>query len=481
MSNQNKQLFRQSSLERLSSPEQLDQLMQVVKPRSWIPLSTLGCLVAAAVVWSIFGRIPVTVEGRGVLIYPNDVVPLQSKSSGQILDLRIQVGDRVERGQVIGTLDQTDLQKQFQQQQAKLKELQSQDQAVKSLQGEQQEQERRSLQQQRQFLQQRIVEIQNMSPTRRARGSDSIEQQRLFLEQSLRNAKALTSVYQQRLETRRRLAGERIISSDMLLEAETQYLQNSQQIADLQAQLKELTVRETDEETEYVRNLSTIADLQAQLKTVDSREATLKRQDLEASTARQREIQDVQREIARLQVQLRDNSQIVSQHSGRVLELTLTPGQVISAGARIGAIETEDPAGSLVGMTFFTVGDGKKVQPGMTMQITPQTVRRERFGGIVGTITQVSSFPITREAAANVVGNAEVVSSLVAHNQEGLIQVASALQIDPATHTGYRWSSSRGPQIEVSSGTTTLVRVKVDERAPITYVLPILRSTSGIY
>ena len=35
-------IFREESIERLSSPEQLDQLMQVVSRRNWLPLTTLG-------------------------------------------------------------------------------------------------------------------------------------------------------------------------------------------------------------------------------------------------------------------------------------------------------------------------------------------------------------------------------------------------------------------------------------------------------
>ncbi|MEB3358647.1 MAG: hypothetical protein VKK04_18115 [Synechococcales bacterium] len=65
-------LFRKESLERLSSPEQLDQLMQVVNPRSWIPLGALGGLLALGLVWSVFGRIPITVIGHGRLVYPSD-------------------------------------------------------------------------------------------------------------------------------------------------------------------------------------------------------------------------------------------------------------------------------------------------------------------------------------------------------------------------------------------------------------------------
>lgn len=45
-----KQIFREESLERLSSPERLDRLMQIVDRRDWLPLSTLGALVVAAIV-----------------------------------------------------------------------------------------------------------------------------------------------------------------------------------------------------------------------------------------------------------------------------------------------------------------------------------------------------------------------------------------------------------------------------------------------
>lgn len=61
-------LFRQESLERLSSPEQLDQLMQIVTPKSWVPLGTLGVLVLVGLVWSVVGRIPITVTGSGLLV-----------------------------------------------------------------------------------------------------------------------------------------------------------------------------------------------------------------------------------------------------------------------------------------------------------------------------------------------------------------------------------------------------------------------------
>lgn len=74
-------LFRKEALERLSSPEQLDQLMRIVTARSWLPLAALGALIAGGLVWSIVGRIPVTTTGQGALVYadaPNNPLPPNS-------------------------------------------------------------------------------------------------------------------------------------------------------------------------------------------------------------------------------------------------------------------------------------------------------------------------------------------------------------------------------------------------------------------
>ncbi|MBD2564691.1 MULTISPECIES: NHLP bacteriocin system secretion protein [Nostoc] len=481
MSQQKGSIFRKESLERLSSPERVDQLMQVVSPRSWLPLIALGSIVGVAVIWSIYGRIPITVEGQGVLIYPSNVVPLQSKSAGQLMALNIKVGDVIKKGQVFATIDQAELRKELQQQQAKLTQLESQDQAVGSLQGQRLEQEKRSQSQQSQYLQQRILELRAITPLLKTKGNTSIEQQRQGLEQRLKQAQALNPVFLQRMEIRRQFKKEGAISGDEALTAEQEYLQNLEKISDIQNQLKELDVKTTQTEKDYRENLSTISDLQAQLKELDSKQASVAQQDLESVTTRKKEIQEVKREIAQLEVQLGDNSQIISQYSGRILEIMLTRGQVVEAGTRLATIEAENPKSKLIGVTYFPVAEGKKIKPGMKIQITPQTVKRERFGGIVANVTNISRFPITKEAAASEVGNAEVVEGLVSQQKDGLIQIFSDLEIDPSTPSGYKWSSSTGPRLAVSSGTTTVARVKVEERAPITFVLPILRSVSGIY
>jgi HlyD family secretion protein len=474
-------LFRKESLSRLSSPEKLDQLMKVVSPKSWLSLVALGCSVTVGIIWSIYGSIPVTLEGQGVLIYPRKVVPLQSTNSGQVLAVNVKAGDKIKKGQILATIDQSELLKQLQQQRAKLTELKLQEQAANSLQGIRTQQETITNQQQRYYLQQRIQEIQATTPLVKTKNNDSINQQRQSLLQRIKETQALTPNLQERMEIRRKLfEEEKAVTSDVALEAKQQYLENLQKISQFQTELKELDVKEAEQEKTYRENMNAIAELQAQLKRLDSEQASLAEQHLESATIRKKEIQETQREIARLELQLRNNTHIISQHSGRVLELTIAPGMIINQGVRLGNIDQENPVSKLVGVSYFPVAEGKKIQPGMKLQITPQTVKRERFGGIQGTVTAVSPFPISKEEATNLVGSSELVEGLVSQ-RNGVIQVFSQLEIDSTTPSGYKWSSSTGPQLKISPGTTTAVRVKVEELAPISYVLPILRSASGTY
>lgn len=61
-------LFRSVALERLSSPENLDQAMRAVPAKGWIALACLFVFLAAAIVWAFLGEITRQSEGTGVLL-----------------------------------------------------------------------------------------------------------------------------------------------------------------------------------------------------------------------------------------------------------------------------------------------------------------------------------------------------------------------------------------------------------------------------
>jgi multidrug resistance efflux pump len=99
------QVFRQVSLERLSSPEQLDRLIKVTTPKGWIAMSTAAFLILISGVWSFTARIPQRVSSTGVVVAEDSVRQAFASITGQIGDLRVEVGDQVVKDQTLGTIE----------------------------------------------------------------------------------------------------------------------------------------------------------------------------------------------------------------------------------------------------------------------------------------------------------------------------------------------------------------------------------------
>src|SRR5687768_1152181 len=97
-----KSLFREEAMDKMLSPDELDRLMRVTSPRGWLALIGLLALVAAAVVWGVFGTIPVQLSGdKGVLLGGDSRSQAVSQISGLVTDVRVKIGDEVKEGQVL--------------------------------------------------------------------------------------------------------------------------------------------------------------------------------------------------------------------------------------------------------------------------------------------------------------------------------------------------------------------------------------------
>ncbi len=240
-----------------------------------------------------------------------------------------------------------------------------------------------------------------------------------------------------------------------------------------------MQVQKTELQQKYLTSLNNITQIKAELEQLNTRKKQLEQNNLEVSNSEKNQIQEGQQAISLLEKEVADNSMIKSPHAGCILEITASVGQYFNPGNSLGTLQTARTASDMMSVTYFAVRDGKKIHPGMKILITPDTVKRTRFGGIVGTITNISPFPVTTEGATSMIGNSEVAQRLM-DREGGKIEAIAELTLDSQTFSGYKWSSSDGPQLEISLGTTTTVRVTVEERSPITFVLPILRDWSGL-
>ncbi len=93
-----KQIFRQEALDRMSSPEQLDELMPVTSPRGWLALAGIGMVLAVAVLWGMFGRIYTSAKATGVLVRQGGMIRVLTPQDGEVSAVSVDVGDVVRRG-----------------------------------------------------------------------------------------------------------------------------------------------------------------------------------------------------------------------------------------------------------------------------------------------------------------------------------------------------------------------------------------------
>lgn len=270
-------IFRQRSLDRLSSPEQLDQLMRITSCRSWIALLAIGAVVASAVVWGLFGTVATSISEQGMFIRGGGLFAVQTPSAGQVQSVSVGVGQQVTQGQVVA----------------------------------------------------------QVTPLPGADGS-----------------------------------------------------------------------------------------------TIN----------------------------------------VVSPYSGKVLELLVNPGQLVSVAA--GVLNLEESQNPLELVVFFPASVGKQIRTGMQAEVAPSSYSPQQYGYMLASVDYVAPFLSSPPGMMRLLQNQNLVQLFMNQAGSSPIEVHLALNPDTGTPSGYRWSSSRGPDAVITAGTLASVSVAVSQQHPISLVLP---------
>ena len=411
-------IFRKVALERLSSPEQLDQLMQVTDPKGWLALGAMGVLLLTSLAWGVFGSIPTEASGEGILLRQGGVSSLVAAENGQVEEILVSVGDVIEKGQVVARIRQEELLRQIKDSRDKLAAARAEYQDLVRYAGEQ----------------------------RRLRDQD-LAQQRTNLQRSVQALERQVELTRQRIASERDLLKDGLITKQTLLTSEQSLNTAEDQLASARLDLNGLELKRIEAEQQVDQQ-------------IQSREA---------------QIRDLEIELRERQARLGEAARVVSPHAGRVLELLVDRGDVVSPGTPI--LNLEVVSENLMAVLFVPATAGKRVQPGMAVRIAPSTVKREEFGSILGRVTWAAEYPSTSRGMIRLLGNEALAQKLM---QEGPpIQVNVALTRDPSTPSGFRWTSSKGPSLKISSGTLATGDVVVRQEAPINLVIPKLREKLG--
>jgi len=412
-------IFRKVALERLSSPEQLDQLLRVTEPRGWLALGGLGAVIVASLGWAVFGSIPTEARGEGILLRRGGVSSLVAAEAGQVEELLVGVGDVIATGQVVARIRQEELLRQIQDSRDKLTDVRAEYRDLLRYAGEQ----------------------------RRLRERD-LAQQRANLERSIRALEREVELARERVAVEQQLLADGLITKQTLLASEQRLNAAQDRLASARLERNGLELKRLEAEQE-----------------VDQQAAT-----------REAAIRDLELELRERQARLGETARVIAPRAGRVLELLVDRGDVVSPGTPL--LNLEVVSEELMAALFVPAESGKRVRPGMRVRVSPSTVKREEYGSMLGKVVWASDFPSTVRGMTRLLGNDALVQRLM--EQGPLTQVNIALERDPETPTGYRWSSSIGPAVDISSGTLTSGDVVVREERPIRLLLPTLREKLGV-
>jgi HlyD family secretion protein len=412
-------IFRKVALERLSSPEQLDQLMQVTNPQGWLALTGLCALLAAALLWGLFGSVPTETTGEGILLRQGGVSDLVAAGAGQVEEVQVAVGDVIEKGQVVAKIHQELLLRQIDDSRTKEANLQAEYQAV----------------------------VRSSEEQKRLRLRD-LAQQRTNLERTIATLAKNVTLLEERLGAEKKLLDDGLITHQTYLGTEQSLNTSRDQLASSRLELNGLELKDLAAQQQIDQQLET----------------------------RRNAIRDLEIQVREDRAKLAENVGVVSPFSGRVLELLVVRGDVVSPGTPILSVEvlSED----LIAVLFVPAADGKRIHPGMAARVSPTTVKREEYGFLEGRVTWTAAYPSTSRGMIRLLGNEALVAKLMKEGPP--LQINVALERDPRTPTGYRWSSSRGPNLKISSGTLTTGSIIVKQDRPMSLVIPTVREKLGV-
>jgi HlyD family secretion protein len=418
----NESVFRKVALDRLASPEQLDLLMTVTGPRSWLALTAIGILISAALVWGFTGSIPTRIEGQGVLIKAGGVFDVFVQGTGPLADITVAEGADVREGQVIGRIQQPEMETAIRNAKAAL--------------GEQRREHDR---------------LQGFARRDLSLMDDSQQLQRASAEDTVRFSESRLKALQDQLANEEQLLEKGLITRQQVLGTRQTIFTTQDQLERSRSQLKQLTITgvstRTQREQEIVRS--------------------------------QLQLNDAERRIESMEEQLKIQTEIVSGYAGRVLEVKANAGDILNRGQSIVSLQlTGGESQELQAIVYIPPKDGKYVENAMETQISPLSAPREEYGFIKGQVTYVSQFPSTRQGMVRVLANDGLVQTLSADGAP--FAVYAKLFPKPSTLAGYEWSSPAGEKLVVNSGMICRVTITVRSRRPIDLIVPTLREKLGV-
>jgi HlyD family secretion protein len=412
-------IFRKTSLERLSSPEQLDTIMRVTGAKRWLALVGMFLILGVAVIWGYEGTIDTKVSGSGVIVRAGTVLNVVASGSGLVTSINVNLGDRVKADQLVAKVSDPEMLEKIR--------------LARSALDEAKEERERNL-----LLRQQGAQLQ----------VEALARDQANAQREIQELGEQVKIATEQISVDNQLLSKGLITRQQTLQDQQKLVQINGQIESLRAKIKQI---EADQYTAQTNPQRFDEEMKAR-------------------------IGELERNLAGLENQMAMQSSVESPYDGQVIEMKAVPGSLVAAGSPILSIQPQ--GNTLEVLVYLPSLQAKAVQPGMAAEISPSTVKREEFGFIRGKVVYAGEFPASADALMRNFQNETLVRSIMAGGPVTELRVT--MERDPQTLSGYKWSSSKGPAITISSGTLCTVQVITRQQPPVSLLFPFFKGKLGL-
>lgn len=418
--------FRKAALNALSSPEALNQVLVVTKPTSWLALVALGIVVVSAFLWGVLGSIPTVVEARGILVQQGGITAITALGSGVLSRMVVDEGDTISIGDTLALIDVPDLQLKLENSYAAVRDADS--------------------------VYTSTLHSVSLSGSLRSSTSNNLSSERSI---NLKAAQDKLANEERQVVAMKNLLDRGLITNSEYFAAKENLLQAQQAVVHVR------TV-ELQDKTQDIQS------------SFQNQQSLIRAKDQLASAIRAAKEIQLQYDISRV---------VKAKCSGVVTQISAGLGDVIASGTPILSIEedmNDNYKGTQLSVAIFVPpAQGKKIFTGMRVRVVPTNVEASEFGSIEANTKYVSKFPLDANAVRRFINN-EALSTYFSVQQEPPIGVIAELVVDKNNTSGFRWTSGRGPDVRITSGSICTCSIIVDDQRPITLLLPWLKKFIGL-
>ena len=514
-------IFRRKSLDKLSSPEQLDKMIVINSPMTWLALIGGAVIIIVAVLWGVFGRVPITEEGNGILLTENVLTSVYAQTEGVVTKTYVSSGDQVEEGDVLYEVNSSQTAQAIEQLQERIAGV---EQVTFTSENDTATADNQAL-----------IEIKNQKYTL-SLDTNSSAASLEALRQEYAEAQAETSRLEQEMNNASAAYYDALAADNSSVvefeysqaaseyqEAETLYqqLQQAYQMApdneELAAQLDEAQADRDAKEAAYLDSqaayesyLSVAGSISAditeksnaynnalsQYSTAKSREESL------ASEIKTMEVQLSQQESAQgsqetaLEEQfnstkeatlnllnselqtyetLQTGQKITAASSGTVYSTFVTNGSMVAVDSEVARISQQDTDGDgkLQAVYFMSLDSGKNVKEGMEVNVYATNLPKEEYGHMTGTVVSVADYVTSYADLYTRLGDETLANTFSSNG--AVLEVVCELDLDSDTESGFAWSTDKGKEVDLEVGTMLEGSVITDDVPPITMLIPKLK------